>query len=108
MRLLRAVTLMLVSVAAVHAARLAAQQAGAPSGGSTQLPNPLATELERCKALREQASVDERCEAAYKESRRLFFQPPRAYRPVTIDMFPETQKEPWSTDVKPKSAATDK
>jgi conjugative transfer region protein TrbK len=106
MRLLRAVTLILVSVAGVDAARVAAQQVSAPAASSTQLTSPLANELERCKALHEQASADERCQAAYKESRRLFFQPPSKYRPATVDMFPETGKEPWTTDIKPNSAAT--
>ena len=108
MRLIRAITLMLVSVSAVHAARLAAQEPSAPAVGPVPITDPLARELERCKALPAQALADERCQAAYKESRRLFFEPPRAYRPATIDMFPETQKEPWAPTAKPSSTATDK
>ena len=108
MRLWRTITLMLVCGAVVHAAGVAAQEASAPAVGPAPITDPLAKELERCKALHEQALADERCQAAYKESRRLFFQPPGQYRPASIDMFPETQKEPWTTGVNPKSAATDK
>jgi conjugative transfer region protein TrbK len=106
MRFLRAVTLILLSVAAVHAARLAAQEASDPAVGPVPITDPLAKEPERCKALHEQASGDARCQAAYKESRRLFFQPLSEYRPAAVDMFPETRKELSTTDVKPNSAAT--
>lgn len=108
MRILRTATLIIVGLAAVHAAQLAAQQANAPSSGPAPVTDPLAKELERCKALHEQASTDERCLAAYKESRRRFLTPHSDYQPGKVDMFPKTQQEPWTTETKPDAPSTDK
>ena len=88
MRALRAITLMIVAAGVVHAAQLSAQQANAPSTGPAPVTDPLAKELERCKSLHEQASTDERCQAAYKESRRRFLQPPADYHPDPVHMNP--------------------
>jgi conjugative transfer region protein TrbK len=88
MRILRAAALILFSVTAIHAARLAAQQANDTSAGPPPITDPLAKELERCKQLNERAASDERCEAAYKESRKQFFQPPADYHPAPAHIDP--------------------
>jgi conjugative transfer region protein TrbK len=108
MRVFRAAALILFCVTAVHAARLAAQQANDTSAGPPPITDPLAKELERCKALHEQAANDERCKAASKEATKRFFQPPSDYQPGKVDMFPKSQKQPWATDTKPSSPQTDK
>ena len=61
--------------------RVVAQQSNSTSSGPPLITDPLAKELERCKALNEKAAADPRCEAAYKESRQRFFQPPSNYQP---------------------------
>jgi conjugative transfer region protein TrbK len=68
-------------VMGLNAARVVAQQSNNTLPGPPPVTDPLAKELERCKALNEKASSDARCEAAYKESRQHFFQPPANYQP---------------------------
>jgi len=87
MRVFRAAALVLFSVTAIHAARLAAQQANDTSAGPV-ITDPLAKELERCKQLNEKAASDARCEAAYKQSRKQFFQPPSDYHPAPVQIDP--------------------
>jgi conjugative transfer region protein TrbK len=108
MRALRAISLIIVAAGVIHTAQLSAQQANAPSTAPAPVTDPLAKELERCKALHEQASTDGRCQAAYKESRRRFLTPPPDYQPGKVDMFPKTQQEPWTTETKPAAPSTDK
>jgi conjugative transfer region protein TrbK len=98
MRVFRAAALVLFSVTAIHAARLAAQQTNDSSVGPSPVTDPLAKELERCKALHEQAASDERCKAASKEATQRFFQPPAEYKPAPVQMNPDT---PQPTLVKP-------
>jgi conjugative transfer region protein TrbK len=107
MRVFQAAALILFSVTAIHAARLAAQQTNDTSAGPPPVTDPLAKELERCKALHEKAANDERCKAASKEANRRFFQPPSDYQPGKVEMFPKSQNQPWTTDTKPKSQQTD-
>lgn len=92
MKALRAVTLIIVAASMIHAARLAAQQTSNNPVGPPQVRDPLAKELLRCKQLNEKAASDERCEAAYKESRRQFLQPPADYHPDPVRMNPGVPK----------------
>jgi conjugative transfer region protein TrbK len=84
---------------------IVAQQPGDTSQGSppglSPVTDPLAKELERCQLLNEKAGSDEKCQAAYAESRRQFFQPPPEYHPGKVEMFPKTKDQPWTTDPKP-------
>ena len=85
----RILAYLFVAAAAVNSARVVAEQpAGAGSSGPPPITDPLAKELERCRELNEKAASDERCDAAYKESRRRFFQPPADYHPGHIDLYP--------------------
>lgn len=88
MRIFRAAALVLFCVTAIHAARLAAQQVNDTSAGLPPITDPLAKELERCKQLNEKAASDARCEAAYKQSRKQFFQPPSDYHPAPVQLHP--------------------
>ena len=88
MRPLRALTLIVVAASMIHAARLAAQQTNENPPRPLQVTDPLAKELLRCKQLNDKAASDERCEAAYKESRRRFLQPPADYHPDPVHMNP--------------------
>jgi conjugative transfer region protein TrbK len=90
--------------AAVSSANVVAQQSGAQSSAGGPVTDPLAKELERCKALHAQAANDPACRAASKEATRQFFQPPADYQPGKVDMFPKSQSQPWTTDPKPASA----
>ena len=68
----------------------ASAQSSAPPQPAT---NPLGQELERCKALHEQAATDPRCQAAYKESREQFFGNGTVpYNPVPVQVNPDTPK----------------
>jgi len=84
MKSARRLAILLVALAAVGAARVAAQQSATPA------PDPLARELERCKQLAERAASDDRCLAAYKESRQRFFAPPQDYQPAPSRINPDT------------------
>lgn len=74
---------------AVNSARVVAQQSNSTSSGPPPVTDLLAKELERCKALNEEAASDARCEAAYKESRQRFFQPPSSYQPPPARIDPD-------------------
>jgi conjugative transfer region protein TrbK len=74
---------------ALNAARGVAQQSNNMSAGSPPVTDPLAKEIERCKALHGQAVSDARCAAAYKESRQRFFQPPSSYQPQPAHVDPD-------------------
>ncbi len=63
--------------------------------------NPLGQELERCKALHEQAATDSRCQAAYKQSRDKFFGQTDNYTPVPVEVAPGV---PRPKLVKPEAA----
>jgi conjugative transfer region protein TrbK len=93
---------------ALNSVRVVAQQSNNTSAGSPPTTDPLAKELERCKALHEQATNDPKCQAASKEATRRFFQPPSDYQPGKVEMFPKTQNQPWETDTKPNPPPTDK
>lgn len=71
------------------------------SAQSSTAPQPatnlLGQELERCKALHEQAATDPRCQAAYKKSRDQFFGSPKPYEPVPVDAFPKTPDRPLTS-----------
>jgi len=87
MKTVRIVSLLFLAALAIDAARVAAQQTGSPASGPPPVTDPLAKELERCKALNEKAASDPSCEDAYKNSRERFFQPPPAYQspPPRVD-----------------------
>lgn len=72
--------------------------------GSTVVGDTLAGELRRCKELRENASADLRCQAAYKQSREHFFAPGKPYEPGVVEMFPNTPDRPL-TAPRPGDAA---
>jgi conjugative transfer region protein TrbK len=97
----RLLACLVLVVATFSSAALVAQQSGAQSTAAGSVTNPLAKELERCKALNEKAASDEGCEAAYRESRKQFLVPPQDYQPSKVDMFPKTQNQPWTTNTKP-------
>ena len=106
MKTVRVASILLLALAAVSAARVAAQQPTetAPSAAA----DPLAQELERCKQLNEKAAADEQCQAAYKQNRQLFFQHGGTYQPAPVDMFPKATTEPWTTDKKTDPAPAEK
>lgn len=106
MKLARLLACLFLVVAALNCARVVAQQSSGTSAGAAAATDPLAKELERCKALNDQAASDARCEDAYRESRRQFLQPPADYQPGRVDMFPETGSQSWTTDPKSSSSAT--
>jgi conjugative transfer region protein TrbK len=84
--------LFLAALAGVSAEIVAQQPGDTSQGLPPGLPpvtDPLAKELERCRLLNEKAGADEKCQAAYEESRRQFFQPPPEYHPVPIQMDPD-------------------
>jgi conjugative transfer region protein TrbK len=77
--------------------------ASAQSSAAAQPTNPLGPELERCKALHEQATTDPRCQAAYKKSREQFFGSGISpYDPKPIDIFPKTPDRPLTTPKTPE------
>src|SRR5579862_6505019 len=104
MTIVRRLSLLLLTFAAISAVRVAAQQ---PDAAPTPAPavNSLAAELERCKELNEKAASDERCEEAYKANRKLFFVPPSAYQPKPIDPFPSV---PNAKDVRSDASNPDR
>ncbi len=106
MKTTRLASILLLALAAVSAARVAAQQPTdtAPSA----VTDPFAQELERCKQLNERAAADAQCQAAYKQNRQLFFQHGGTYQPAPVDMFPKGGTEPWTTDKKPDPAPMEK
>jgi conjugative transfer region protein TrbK len=108
MKAARLVACLFLSVAALNAARVVAQQTNGAATPPIVVTDPLAKELERCKALHEQAATDARCQAAYKESRKRFFTPPSDYQPGKVEMFPKSQSEPWTTEKKPVPPSTEK
>jgi conjugative transfer region protein TrbK len=82
---------------------LASAQASATPQPTT---NPLGQELERCKALHEQAATDPRCQAAYKKSREQFFGQRDTYVPVPVEVAPGVPRpklvKPGETGTAPK------
>jgi len=106
MKLARLLACLVLAVAAINSAHVVAQQSNDTSAGTAAVTDQLAKELERCKALNDQAASDARCEAAYRESRQRFLQPPADYQPGTVDMFPQTGSQSWTTDPKPSSSPT--
>ncbi len=104
----RLVACLFLSVAALNSARVIAQQTNGAATPPIVVTDPLAKELERCKALHEQAANDAQCQAASKEATRRFFQPPSDYQPGKVEMFPKTQGEPWTTEKKPAPPSTEK
>jgi conjugative transfer region protein TrbK len=88
MKAARLVACLFLSFAALNSARVIAQQTNGAPTPPTAVTDPLAKELERCKQLNEKAASDDRCEAAYKESRKRFFQPPADYHPAPVHMNP--------------------
>jgi conjugative transfer region protein TrbK len=93
--------LVLAALAGISVEIVAQQPSDTSQGLPSGLPpvtDPLTKELERCRLLNEKAGDDEKCQAAYAESRRRFFQPPPEYRPEKIDMFPKTKDQPLTTD----------
>jgi len=97
----------LLGIAAVDSVRVVGQQSAQGSGESAGT-DPLAKELERCKALGEKAASDDRCKAAYAESNRRFFSSHDDYHPVPVDLFPKAHKEPLTTDKKPDQPSPEK
>jgi conjugative transfer region protein TrbK len=95
--------LVLAALAVISAVIVAGQPSDTSQGLSPATTDPLTTELERCRALHEQALNDEKCQAASKEVTRRFFQPPPEYHPGKVEMFPKTKDQPWTTDPKPTS-----
>ena len=89
MKAARLLACLFLMVIGLDAARVAAQQSNATLSGPSPVTDPLAKELERCKALNEKAASDPRCEAAYKESRQRFFQPPSNYQPPPARIDPD-------------------
>ena len=72
-----------------NAMNVAAQQTGDNRGGIPPVTDPVAKELERCMHLSEEAAAkDEQCQAAHKKANDQFFQPPRDYHPVPIQITP--------------------
>jgi conjugative transfer region protein TrbK len=106
MRAARLLACLFLVMMAVDAARVAAQQSNATLSGPAPVSDPLAKELERCKALHEQAANDPKCQAASKEATRQFFQPPSGYQAGKVEMFPKTQSQPWTTGTKPNLSPT--
>ncbi|MEA2755856.1 MAG: Conjugative transfer region protein TrbK [Aliidongia sp.] len=89
-RILACLVLAALAVAsAVIVARQPSDTSQGLSPGLLPLTDPLVKELERCQLLNEKAGSDEKCQAAYAESRRQFFQPPPEYHPVPIQMYPD-------------------
>jgi conjugative transfer region protein TrbK len=86
-RLLACLFLVMIAVDAAH---VAARQSNITSSGPPPVTDPLAKELERCRALNDRAASDAQCEAAYEESRQRFFQPPSAYHPPPDQVNPDT------------------
>jgi conjugative transfer region protein TrbK len=83
--------------------------ASAQSSAPPQPTNPLGQELQRCKALHEQAATDPRCQAAYKRSRDQFFGSGMVpYNPRPVDVFPNTRGDHWTTEKKQPDQSTTK
>lgn len=108
MKAARFLACLFLMVMGLDAARVVAQQSNDTSSGPPPVTDPVAKELERCKTLGEQAANDPKCQAASKEARRQFFQPPSDYQPGKVEMFPKTQGQPWTTDTKSNPSPTDK
>jgi conjugative transfer region protein TrbK len=89
MKAARLLACLFLVMMALNAAHGVAQQSNNASAGPPPVTDPLAKELERCKALHEQAASDARCAAAYKESRQRFFQPPSSYQPQPAHLDPD-------------------
>ncbi len=106
MNIVRMIALGLLGLAAIASAQVVAQQSGDATGQQSTANDPLASELNRCRQLNEKAEDDPRCQAAYAENKRRFFTPPGAYVPGKVDLFPNKQR--WTTDQKPPSAAVEK
>lgn len=83
-------TVVILGTAAINSASVVAQSG--ISGQSPAITDPLAKELERCRVLNEKAASDERCQAAYAESKKRFFTPPKDYTPPPIRMNPGIQE----------------
>src|SRR5882724_8966235 len=88
MKVARLVACLFLGIAALNSAYVIAQQMNGTSAGPPPITDPLAKELERCRQLNEKAASDERCDAAYKESRKQFFRPPTDYHPAPVHMNP--------------------
>ena len=106
MKTARLGSILLLALAAVSAARVAAQQPTETTPPA--VTDPLAKELERCKQLNEKAAADEQCQAAYQQNRQLFFQHGGTYHPTPVDMFPKDSTGPWTIDKKPDPAPAEK
>jgi len=89
MKAARLVACLFLGVAALNSANVIAQQTSDAATLPAAVTDPLAKELVRCKALHEQAATDARCQAAYKESRRRFLQPPSDYQPPPAHIDPD-------------------
>src|SRR5579863_4514076 len=101
----RTVACIILGVAALNAAHVIAQQTNGAATPPAAVTDPLAKELERCKALHEQAASDPKCQAAYKESRARFLTPPSDYQPGKVDIYPGV---PDPKTAKPKQDGTEK
>ena len=89
MRFVRGVSIGILAVTVIAAARVAADQTGTAAPASpAPVADPLTKELDRCNQLGDQARNDPGCVAAAKESARRFFQPPGEYHPRKIDLYP--------------------
>jgi conjugative transfer region protein TrbK len=89
MQLIRDVAVLITSGVAGLMVETASAQSGSGASGDA-----LEGELARCKALREGAATDARCQAAYKQSREQFFAPGAPYEPRAVDIFPRTPDRP--------------
>jgi conjugative transfer region protein TrbK len=103
MRTVRLLCVVFFGLAVADAAHVAAQQSYVGSDEQPAMTDPLAKELERCKALHEQAASDPRCQAASKEINRRFFGSQQEYHPGKVEMFPNESRHPLVTD-KPNPA----
>ena len=95
----------LLGIAATQSVRVVGQQSAQSSGAQPAVTDPLAKELERCKALGKEAGSDNRCKAAYAESNRRFFSSHDDYHPAPVDVFPKAHKEPLTTEKTPDKGA---
>lgn len=105
MKAARLVACLFLGFAALNSARVIAQQTNGAATPPIAVTDPLAKELERCKALHEQAANDAKCQAASKEATRRFFQPPSDYQPGKVDIYPGVPDPKTS---KPKQDDTEK
>lgn len=90
MKAVRLLACLFLIVMGLDAARVVAQQSNDTSSGPPPVTDPVAKELERCQRLSDQGASDPNCQAASKEATRRFFQPPGEYKPVPIQMNPDT------------------